>query len=404
MSGKRNGRQRRLQTTLGHELMTAALAEAEQGRGKTYPNPAVGAVVARGGRIVGRGFHRRWGLPHAEVEAMRDAGPACKGADLYVTLEPCCHHGRTPPCTDAIIKRGIKRVFVAVRDPNPTVNGRGIRRLREAGIEVVTGLCGPAARKLNEAYFKFMKEGRPFVTLKVAQTLDGKIATRDRNSRWITSPRARDAGRRMRAEAQAILVGVNTVAYDNPMLLPVPRRKTGYVRCVLDGRLSIAAASNLVKTAGDFPVRVYCTTPPGKRSRRLEKLSVEVMIMKGITGVGKDRAGKEQVGRGRTRLPRGRRGRVDLEVVLDDLASRDVMHLFVEGGAATASAFLEAGLVDKVVAFIAPKVLGDVNGLGSFANVDVTSLDRCYGFRTDEVRQVGEDILMTLYPRLRKGR
>jgi diaminohydroxyphosphoribosylaminopyrimidine deaminase/5-amino-6-(5-phosphoribosylamino)uracil reductase len=403
VSGKHNGRQRR-QWKLDHDLMTAALGEAEQGRGKTYPNPAVGAIVTRGGRIVGRGFHRRWGLPHAEVEAMRDAGPACKGADLYVTLEPCCHSGKTPPCTDAIINRGIKRVFVAVRDPNPMVNGRGISRLRDAGIEVVTGLCGSAARKLNETYFKFMKEGRPFVTLKVGQTLDGKIATRDRNSRWITSPRARHAGRRMRAEAQAILVGANTVVYDNPMLLPVPRRKTGYVRCVLDSRLSIPLTSNLVKTAGDFPVRLYCTTPSGKRSRRLEKLGVDVISMRGITGAGEDRAARKQVGGGRTRLLRGSHLRVDLRAVLEDLASRDVMHLFVEGGAATASAFLEAGLVDKVAAFIAPKVLGDVNGLGSFANVDVKSLDTCYGFRTDQVRQVGEDILMTLYPRREKGR
>ena len=137
MSGKHNGRQRR-QRKLEHDLMTAALGEAEQGRGKTYPNPAVGAVVTKGGRIVGRGFHRRWGLPHAEIEAMRDAGPACKGADLYVTLEPCCHSGKTPPCTDAIINRGIKRVFVAVRDPNPMVNGRGISRLRDAGVEMLT--------------------------------------------------------------------------------------------------------------------------------------------------------------------------------------------------------------------------------------------------------------------------
>jgi diaminohydroxyphosphoribosylaminopyrimidine deaminase/5-amino-6-(5-phosphoribosylamino)uracil reductase len=173
---------------------------------------------------------------------------------------------------------------------------------------------------------------------------------------------------------------------------------------VLDSGLSIPPASDLIRTARDFPTRVYCTTAPGKRGRRLERLGVEVIRLKGTQGVATDRADPGQAGQGRRRSLPGGRLRVDLDTVLEDLASRNVMHLFVEGGAATASAFLEAGLVDKVAAFIAPKVLGDVNGLGSFANVDVKSLDRCYGFRTDEVRQVGEDILMMLYPRRRKGR
>jgi diaminohydroxyphosphoribosylaminopyrimidine deaminase/5-amino-6-(5-phosphoribosylamino)uracil reductase len=363
-----------------HEvLMAVALAEAAKGLAKTYPNPAVGAVVARGGRVVGRGYHRKWGRPHAEVEAMRDGGRSCKGADLYVTLEPCCHFGKTPPCTDAIIRAGIARVFVAVRDPNPAVSGKGIGQLRRAGIEVRTGLSAARARRLNEAYFKFMKRGVPFVTLKVAQTVDGKVATRDGNSRWITSARARGLGRRMRAEAQAILVGVNTVIHDDPMLLPVPRRKSDYIRCVLDSELSIPLGSQVVSTASSCPTAIYCIDAPARRSRRLARAGVEV----------------RQVGRGTS-------GKVDLIAVLEDLAERDVIHLFVEGGAATASAFLEAGLVDKLAVFSAPKVLGDVKGLGSFANIDVSSLDRCYGFRVDNVQQIGEDVLMILYPRPRR--
>jgi len=168
------------------DLMLDALELARLGKGKTYPNPAVGAVVVKGGEIAGRGFHRRWGTDHAEVEAMRDAGRHCRGADLYVTLEPCCHHGKTPPCVDAIIKRGIKRVFIPALDPNPVVNGKGVRALRRAGIPVAVGLEAEAASKLNEEYLKFMRTGRPFVTLKIAQTLDGKIATRTGNAQWIT--------------------------------------------------------------------------------------------------------------------------------------------------------------------------------------------------------------------------
>ncbi len=375
--------------TLRSKLMMEAVEEAEKGRGKTYPNPAVGAVVAKGDRIVGRGFHRKWGLPHAEIEAIADAGKACKGADLYVTLEPCCHYGKTPPCTHAILRSGITRVFVALRDPNPAVNGRGIRGLRRAGIEVRTGLCAAEARKLNEAYFKFMTRHLPFVTLKVAQTLDGRIATLDRESRWITSPRARGSARRMRAEAQAILVGVGTVRNDDPMLLPVPRRKSNYVRCVLDSTLSIPPASRLVRTAREFPTTVYCTASPVGRRRRLEAAGVDIRMV---------RAGGAGEGSG------SGHPLVDLGAVLEDLGARGVMHLFVEGGAATASGFLRAGLVDKLLAFIAPKVLGDSNGLGSFAKIDVKALRRCYRFRTDEVRQIGEDILMTLYPKQPKRR
>jgi diaminohydroxyphosphoribosylaminopyrimidine deaminase/5-amino-6-(5-phosphoribosylamino)uracil reductase len=375
--------------TLRSKLMMEALKEAGKGRGKTYPNPGVGAVVARGDRIVGRGFHRKWGLPHAEVEAIADAGRACRGADLYVTLEPCCHYGKTPPCTDAIIRSGITRVFVAVRDPNPAVNGRGIRGLRSAGVEVRTGLCAAEARKLNEAYFKFMTRHLPFVTLKIAQTLDGRIATLDRSSRWITSPLARGSARRMRAEAQAILVGVGTVINDDPMLLPVPRRKNDYVRCVLDSTLSIPPGSRLVRTAGEFPTAVYCTSAPDGRRQRLEAAGVDMRAVK-AGGAGKGTGPGHPL--------------VDLGAVLRDLAARGVMHLFVEGGAATASGFLEAGLVDKLLAFIAPKVLGDTNGLGSFAKIDVKTLRRCYRFRTDAVRQVGEDILMTLYPKQQKRR
>ena len=360
-------------------LMLEALAEAVKGKGRTFPNPAVGAVVVRGDRVVGRGFHKRWGKPHAEVEALSDAGPRKRGADLYVTLEPCSHWGKTPPCTEAIIRSGIKRVFVACVDPNPVVKGRGLKALRHAGIEVVLGAAAPEARRLNEAYFKFMKTGRPFVTLKVAQTLDGKIATRGGEARWVTSAASRRLAKTMRAEAQAILVGVKTVMNDDPELLPVPKRRT-YYRCVLDTNLSIPPGSRVVKTARRHPTIVYCADPHSAKAGILGKKGVWVRGIDTTAG-----------------------GVLSVEHVVRDLGCQGVMHLFVEGGSTVASSFLEGGMIDKIIAFVAPKVLGDVNALGTFSKLDVKHLNSCYALRMDEIRRVGKDALITLYPEKRRN-
>jgi diaminohydroxyphosphoribosylaminopyrimidine deaminase/5-amino-6-(5-phosphoribosylamino)uracil reductase len=360
-------------------LMREALGEAGRGKGKTFPNPAVGAVVARGGQVVGRGFHKRWGRPHAEVEALSDAGRLSKGADLYVTLEPCSHWGRTPPCTEAIIRSGIKRVFIPCIDPNRLVRGKGIKDLKRAGIEVVVGLEAREARKINEAYFKFMKTGSPFVTLKLAQTLDGKIATRQGEAKWVTGAGARRLAKRMRAEAQAIMVGVNTVINDDPGLLPVPGRKP-YYRCILDTNLSTPLDREVVETAGRHPTIIYCAVPETSKAARLEARGVRVR-----------------------RVPESREGLLSLDAVLVDLASLGVMHVFVEGGSIVSSSLLAAGLVDRVVAFVAPKVLGDINGLGTFSKLDVKHLDTCYAFRLDEVRRVGGDAMLVFYPKRRSG-
>jgi diaminohydroxyphosphoribosylaminopyrimidine deaminase/5-amino-6-(5-phosphoribosylamino)uracil reductase len=361
-------------------LMLEAIAEAEKGRGRTFPNPAVGAVVAHGDRIVGRGFHSRWGRPHAEVEALTDAGSGSRGADLYVTLEPCSHWGRTPPCTDAIIASGIRRVVAASVDPNPVVKGKGIRALRRAGIEVIVGPGAREARRLNQAYFKFMKMGLPFVTVKIAQTLDGKIATRGGEARWVTSAASRRLARRMRGMAQAILVGVNTVRNDDPELLPVPGRRP-YYRCVLDSRLSIPPSSILVRTACRHPTVLFCADPPAARVRKLEAAGVVVR-----------------------RVEKAPDGFLRLDRVLSDLAGLGVMHLFVEGGGTVTSSFLRAGLVDRLAVFVAPKILGDRNGLGSFHNLDVKRLRNCYAFKIDDVVRSGEDILMMLQARPRRKR
>jgi len=354
-------------------MMKAAIEVATLGKGKTYPNPAVGAIIARGSRIVGKGYHRRAGLPHAEVEALGEAGSQARGADLYVTLEPCDHHGRTPPCTEAIIRSGIRRVFVATLDPNPLVNGRGIRRLRRAGLEVHVGLLADEARSLNQAYFTFMRQGRPFISLKVAQTIDGMIATRSGESKWVTSRIARAAARHLRYEAQALLVGINTVIKDDPLLLPVPRRKTGYLRCILDSHLKLPVASRIATTSNSYPAVVYCVDGSRRKRHELQRAGVEVKVV----SPWKD-------------------GRVDIHKVVEDLASRQIMHLLVEGGASTLSSFLREGLFDRLLIFLAPKIMGGRLGLPSFAELPLKDFAECYQLRFTRVEMVGTDMMVEL--------
>jgi diaminohydroxyphosphoribosylaminopyrimidine deaminase/5-amino-6-(5-phosphoribosylamino)uracil reductase len=365
-----------------HVLMRQALGLALKAKGKTHPNPAVGAVLAKRGRIVGRGFHKRCGLPHAEVEAIKDAGRAARGADLYVTLEPCAHQGRTPPCVDAILAAGVRRVYAAMVDPNPLVNGKGIAGLKRAGVAVEVGLEAEAAAGTNESYIKFMKSGRPFVTLKIAQTLDGKIATAEGKARWITSSASRELARRMRSEAQAIVVGARTATLDDPSLLPEPPRTADYLRCVLDSQLSLPVKSHLVRTAGRCPVVVYCAPSAGMSEGRFARRRREY-----------ERAGVKVV-----EVRPGSRGLLSLDDVLADLSSRLVMHVWVEGGSEVFTSFLRQGLADRVVAFVAPKVMGDADGLGAFGDLKVALPDRCPGFSLDAVRQVGDDLMLTLRP------
>ena len=397
---RRPGREAKSGREARSKMMRAAIELALRGKGKTHPNPAVGAVVIKDGRIVGRGFHRRCGLPHAEVEAIRDAGGSAKGADLYVTLEPCCHQGQTPPCTRAIIDAGISRVFASAIDPNPLVRGKGVRELRRAGIRVETGLEAGRTKALNEAYLAFMSTGRPFVTLKVAQTLDGKIATRAGNARWITSQAARSRARAMRSEAQAIVVGVGTVVADDPLLLPSPRRKKDYIRCILDARLRTPLSSRLARTARAHPVIVYCAKPGpraakefGKKKAALERMGVEVVTSRAGRSAGSGLRGDSGP------VP------VDPRNVLRDLASRKVMHVWVEGGSRVFTSFLEAGLVDKVVAFIAPKIMGSGGNLDAFGDVGTRTIWQCAAFEVADLGCVGGDVLLTLYPRRsRRGR
>lgn len=355
-----------------HAWMGRTLALAAQGRGLTSPNPMVGALVVSDGAAVGEGVHRRAGEPHAEVEALRAAGPEARGASLYVNLEPCVHRGRTPPCVDALLEAGIRRVVVGCLDPNPVVNGRGVEALRQAGVEVTVGVREEEARVLNRAFFKFIATGRPLVTLKTAMTLDGKIAAWDGASRWITGEAARAEGHRMRAGADAILVGVGTVLRDDPELtvrLPElgPREP---LRVVVDSRLRTPPEARLLKVGAPARTLIACVAgAPAEAARALSARGVEVLGCP------------------------ARDGRVDLDALLADLARRGVVSLLAEGGGELHASLLEAGLVDRVAIFVAPLLLGGRHAPGPVGGSG-RGLKEALRLGALEVRRIGRDLLI----------
>lgn len=316
--------------------MARALELARKGTGLAHPNPMVGAVVVKGGRVVGEGFHAYDRRDHAEVVALGRAGAAARGATLYLNLEPCSHTGRTGPCTEAILAAGIRRAVIAMPDPNPLVSGRGIARLRRAGIQVTVALRREEAEKLNEPFARWIRTGLPLVTLKAALTLDGRIAGPGNSATWITSPASREEVQRMRHAADALLTGIGTVLADNPRLTDrtgLPRRRK-LLRVVLDSRLRLPLRSKLVSSAaGD--VLVFATESPlSARGRALERAGVEVVQV------------------------RARRGHADLGAVIRELGRREILSVLIEGGAELNAAALEAKIADKMVLFFAPKLLG----------------------------------------------
>ena len=354
-----------------------ALEAALDGVGLASPNPLVGTVIVRDGVVVGRGVHRYGDLKHAEVVALDEAGARARGATVYVNLEPCSHHGRTPPCVDALVEAGVSRVVASMQDPAPYVDGRGFAMLREAGIEVEVGAEREAAERLNERYLKYIRTGRPFVLLKAAATLDGRVASRTGVSKWITGSPARDASQELRRAYDAILVGVGTVVADDPALTyrgAAPKR-VPLVRAVVDPRLRTPLTSRLVASAGEAPVVVYTAERQSDRASALVERGVEVVA-----------------------VPGAEPGTLDLGALLDDLGSRRVNGLIVEGGPETAAAFVEARLVDKVVLYLAPKLLGGRDARGVLGGVGPASLDGALELAFDGVRRVGDDLEITAYP------
>jgi len=314
-------------------FMAEALDLAKRGCGRVSPNPMVGAVLVKNGRVVGRGWHRSFGGPHAEVEAIADAGRRAQGSALYVTMEPCCFHGKTPACTNAVQLAGVTRVVAATLDPNPRVNGRGIRLLRDCGIKTSVGLLAEEARRLNEGYITSLRKRRPFVILKVAATLDGMVADAMGHSKWITGPQARALGHNLRLCADAIVVGVNTVVADNPRLTRRVKTPGQYVRVILDSRLSTPLKSRLFAEPG--PVVVFTSSRDAAMAERFWTRNVEVV-----------------------RVNKGADGLLSWYEVLGELHRRQIQTVLIEGGATVASSALEADIVDKMYVFQSPTMLG----------------------------------------------
>ena len=359
-------------------LMRRALELAARGIGRVEPNPMVGAVVARGTRVISEGYHERFGGPHAEVVALEKARSSARGADLFVSLEPCCHFGKTPPCTDAILAAGIGRVIAAVQDPFPEVGGKGIARLREAGVEVEVGLLEEQARRLNGAYFKRQETGLPLVIAKWAMTLDGRIATASGDSRWISSEQSRRRVHEVRRVADAVIVGAGTVLKDAPQLTvrhvsPLPERGQP-TRVILDEALAIDPASEPAASAREVPVLVYTT------AERIARQAERVRALQAV---------------GCTLVPveRGQIG-VSARAVVEDLGLRGMSRVLVEGGARVFASFFLDGLVDRVMVFINPRVLGAAGALGPVAGPDSRALADAVPLEDLTVDQLGPDVLL----------
>jgi len=352
--------------------MKRALALAARGTGTTHPNPMVGAVVVTDGRIVGEGWHRRQGEPHAEALALREAGPAAYGSSLFVNLEPCDHTGHTSPCTKAIIDAGIAKVFAACRDPHSLVDGRGFKTLREAGIRVNTGILGREAEELNRAFFHFTREGTPYMTLKLASTLDGRIAAPDGDSKWITGEKARKAVQRLRRQVDAVLIGVGTVIADNPRLtVRGSGRKIQPMRVVLDPTLRTPLDSIIVKE-----------NPTG---------TTMLVIGDDVT---KDRyQAYADGGVHMLRLP-VREGVFSWSILADALTEMGVLHVLVEGGGKTAAWMLKEGAVNRLELFMASKFLGS-SGVPVVGDMGVTSLKEATSLLFHRIRRIGEDVQIT---------
>jgi diaminohydroxyphosphoribosylaminopyrimidine deaminase / 5-amino-6-(5-phosphoribosylamino)uracil reductase len=351
--------------------MKLALALARRGLGKTSPNPMVGAVIVKGGKIVGQGYHRRFGGPHAEINAIQDARGDVNGAVLYVTLEPCCHKGKkTPPCLDTLLKYNWKRVVIGTLDPNPKVNGRSIEILRQKGIETKIGVLKEECQKLNEAYFKYIQTGTPFVTLKFAQTLDGRIATSTGDSKWISSEPSLKWAHRLRSLHDAVLVGVGTVLKDDPQLTVRLVKGRNPTRVVVDSRLRISLNSKILKDLEIAPTIIATTSQADIE----KKLALKVMGIEVLT-TGEDSEGM-----------------VDLKDLLYKLGEKNISSVLVEGGATTITSFIRQGLADKIVAIIAPKIVG--KGVETVGDLGILKVGRASKLSFDKVYRKGEDVVV----------
>lgn len=356
--------------------MQKALDLATIAIGRTNPNPMVGAVIVKNDQIIGQGYHHQAGTPHAEVHALNEAGEHTAGSTLYVTLEPCSHFGRTPPCADAVIKSGIKRTVIACVDPNPQVAGRGIQRLREAGIEVDIGILEQEASRLNEVFFKYIQTGLPLVAIKTAMTIDGKIAANSGDSKWVTGEDARKYVHKLRNIYDAILVGIGTVIKDNPMLNTRLNEKNirNPVRIVIDGRLDLPPKSNISKTANQIRTLVFCSDSADiTRRLHLENLGIEVHGLNCTPDI------------------------VPLERVIEVLGEMGICSLLIEGGGEVNAYLLEHRLIDKVYWFVAPKIIGGRLAPSPIGGQGIEYMRDAVALTSIDLVRFGDDIMITGY-------
>ena len=355
------------------EYMREALRAAENARGRTSPNPMVGAVIVRGGRIVATGWHREAGTPHAEVHALRMAGELAKGATLYVTLEPCAHYGRTGPCAKAVVEAGIARVVIALKDPNPLVAGKGIAILEEAGIEVRCGVLAREAARLNEAFLKWIETGLPLVAMKTAMSLDGKIATYTGASQWITGPEARQRVHEYRDVYDGILAGIGTVLADNPSLTArLPEGGKNPVRIIADSMARMPLEAKILTDGAARTIIAVTEETPAHRVEALKAAGAEIIVA-------------------------GPGPQVDMALLMKKLGEQEITSVFVEGGGTVNFSMLKAGLVDKVYAFVAPKIIGGREAKTPVEGDGFATLEEAVELTALEAQTIVRDVLLTGY-------
>jgi diaminohydroxyphosphoribosylaminopyrimidine deaminase/5-amino-6-(5-phosphoribosylamino)uracil reductase len=354
-------------------FMGLAMKLALKGKGKTSPNPMVAALVVKNGSIIARGYHQGAGLAHAEIIALDEAGDNAKGAILYVTLEPCAHFGRTPPCVDRIVKSGIKEVIIGMIDPNPLNNGRGISILKQHKIKVITGVLEDKLKKINESFIKYITRKVPFITVKVAQSLDGKIATKNGDSKWITSDKSRAYAHRMRQNYDAVMVGVNTVLRDNPGLDPWFSKKK-LTKIVVDSQLSIHENANIF-SSGAPVIIVISPTAAGQETENRKILGQKARILE----------------------VKEKGGQVNLKDMMKKLAGLGITNILVEGGGTLIGTLFDEGLVDKVCIFISPKIIGGKDAITSVEGKGITRINKAIKLRGVKLKRIGEDFLIEGY-------
>lgn len=364
---------------INEAYMRQCLSLALRGRGKVFPNPLVGCIIVKDNKVIGTGTHQGVGTPHAEAMALKQSGKKAQGSTLFVNVEPCCHFGNNPPCTDAIIKAKVKRVLYAVKDPHPKVKqGNSQKILQKAGIKVTIGILEKEARKLNEVFLKFHETGKPFVILKLAASLDGKIATKTGESQWITGPDALQYDQLLRRESDAILVGANTVVQDDPQLtvrLPQAKNQRQPLRVILDSKLKIPLSSKVLNMKAKGATLVLTTNKANRiKLKDVRKKGVEVIIVK---------ADKQD--------------HVDFKEVIKLLAQRQIASVLIEGGGEIAASALAAGIVDKLYYFIAPKIIGGRDSKPAIGGESINKLKDAYELRDLSFEKIGQDFLIQGY-------